>query len=360
MNTETLQILKTLYANEPRQIFFLTTAGTCIWKNHISEPLKTEEECKALLHMLHANAGTQTFWHHSLLYAAEILTSPELDCIILQISPEPILTNIMKESNSHALCQDFLAEQRKTIFNISVVMEHIYNEVESHNIGDLEQESIFSDLNDVMYCCCRLMKQTAYYQELCKYADDMYNAMEPLELSSVIMQFAQNCRETLGHCIELRLQPEMNLWVLSHESPLCFCLLCLMTQLLSHNHTNPTQTLTIRTYTEHNYAVIFLYQKKWNDYDPETEPISQLQPSNKNANQEHYLVSSVISNFCKAYDAVFETIKNETIRGYQIKLPLHLHNSDVQLHAPRKSRKRSTFLNNYQIMLYDIADYQFY
>ena len=86
MNAETLQILKMLYANENRQVFFLTTAGTCIWKNDISEPLKTEEDCIALLHTLQANTGIQTFWYHSLLYAAEILTSAELDCVILRIS----------------------------------------------------------------------------------------------------------------------------------------------------------------------------------------------------------------------------------------------------------------------------------
>ena len=360
MNAETLQILKMLYANENRQVFFLTTAGTCIWKNDISEPLKTEEDCIALLHTLQANTGIQTFWYHSLLYAAEILTSAELDCVILRISTEPVLTNIMTECNSRALCQNFLAEQRKAIFNISTVMEHIYNEVEAHNIGELEQESIFSDLNDVMHCCCRLMKQTVYYEELCKYADDMYNTMQPLELSSAIIHFAQNCRETLGHRMELKLQPEMNIWVLSHESPLCFCLLCLMTQLLSHNDTNPIQTLTIRTDTENNHAVISLYRDKGNNYDPETEPISKLQPTGKNVNQDYYLVSSVLSNFCKAYDAVFETIKSETIRGYQIKLPLHIHNPNTQLHAPQEFQKRSTFLNRYQIMLYDIADYQFY
>lgn len=360
MNAETLQILKKLYANDNRQVFFLTTAGTCIWKNDISEPLKTEEECIALLHALQANTNIKTFWYHSLLYAAEILTSTELDCVILRISTEPVLTNIMTERNSRVLCQNFLAEQRKAIFNISAVMEHIYSEVEAHNIGDLEQEVIFSDLNDVMQCCCRLMKQTVCYEELCKYADDMYNSMQPMELSDAIMHFAQNCRETLGHRMELKLQLEMNIWVLSHESPLCFCLLCLLTLLLSNKDTNFIQTLTVRTHTENNYAVISLYKEKENNYKQKDESNSKFQTTNKNVNQEHYLVSSVLSNFCKAYDAVFEIIKSEIIQGYQIKLPLHIHNLNTQLHASQKFQKHSTFLNRYQIMLYDIADYQFY
>lgn len=360
MNAETLQILKMLYANEKRQVFILTPAGEWLWKNDISEPLKTEQDCQTLLHTLKANAGMQMFWHHSLLYAAEIQTSTELDCVILRVSTEPVLTNIMNESNSRAICQGYLAEQREAVFNISAVMEHLYNEVEAHNIGELEQESIFSDLNDVMRSCCRLMKQTAYYEELCKYADNMHTPMQPLELSGVIHHFVQNCRETLGHHVNLKIQTEMNLWILSHESPLCFSLLCLMTQLLSHNQTISVQTLFIKTYIENNHAVISLSIKKANNYDPQAEPISQSQPIGENVNREYYLASSVLSNFCKAYDAVFEAIESETLRGYQIKLPLHMHNSNAQLHAPQESTKRPTFLNSYQIMLYDIADYQFY
>ncbi len=360
MNAETLQILKALYANEKRQVFFLTATGKCIWKNNISEPLKTEKDCQTLLNTLQANVGTQMFWRGSLLYAAEVRSSTELDCVILLISTEPALTNMMKESHFRATCEDFLAKQREEIFNISAVLERIYSEVEAHNINELEQESIFSDLNDVMYCCCRMMKQTAYYEELCKYADMPNTALQPLELSSMIFNFAQNCRETLGRHVQLKTQMEINIWVLSNENLLCFCLLCLMTQLLSNNHTNSVKTLFINTQTENNHAVISLYIDKTNSHESETEPISQLQPASRDTNQEYYLISNVLFDFCKAYNAAFEEIKDEKIRGYQIKLPLHLHNTNMQLHASRKSQRCSTFLNNYQIMLCDIADYQFY
>ncbi len=360
MNTETLRILKELYSNEKRQVFFLTTAGKCIWKNNISEPLKTEEDCQTLLHTIQVNTGTQMFWYRSLLYAAEIQTSAELDCVILRISTEPILTNVMEESNFRAICQNFLAEQRETIFSISAAMEHIYNEIESHNIGDLEQESIFSDLNDVMYCCCRMMKRTSYYAELSKYADAPHTALQPIELSNMILKFVQNCRETLGHHVNMKTQLEINIWILSNETLLCFCLLCLMTQLLSNSRNKPVQTISIKTHIDSNYAVVSLYMDKGDNYEPETEPISHLQPTGGNGNREYYLASSVIRNFCKAYNAVFEIITNEKIRGYQIKLPLYTHNNNTHLHASQESRKYPALLNSYQIMLCDIADYQFY
>ena len=108
MTTETLHFLKALYANETRQVWVFDETNTCIWKNDISKPLQSEADCQALLKTIAANRDSQLFWHESLLYAAEVQQSTELHCTILKITAEPVFTNIMKEKNFRAICQDFL------------------------------------------------------------------------------------------------------------------------------------------------------------------------------------------------------------------------------------------------------------
>ena len=114
MTTETLHFLKALYANETRQVWVFDETNTCIWKNDISKPLQSEADCQALLKTVAANTSSQLFWHESLLYAAEVQQSTELHCTILKITAEPVLTNVMKEKNFRAICQEFLAKDRKS------------------------------------------------------------------------------------------------------------------------------------------------------------------------------------------------------------------------------------------------------
>ena len=186
MTTETLHFLKALYANETRQVWVFDETNTCIWKNDISKPLQSETDCQALLKTVAANTSSQLFWHESLLYAAEVQQSTELHCTILKITAEPVLTNVMKEKNFRAICQEFLANQREAVFQISTIAEQIYDEVESNNIGDLEQEEIFSNLNDVMRACCHLLRRTNYYTELGKYAEPESMALQPISISRLM------------------------------------------------------------------------------------------------------------------------------------------------------------------------------
>ncbi len=187
MTTETLHFLKALYANETRQVWVFDETNTCIWKNDISKPLQSEADCQALLKTVAANTSSQLFWHESLLYAVEVQQSTELHCTILKITAEPVLTNVMKEKNFRAICQEFLANQREAVFQISTIAEQIYDEVESNNIGDLEQEEIFSNLNDVMRACCHLLRRTNYYAELEKYAESESMALQPIETISTVV-----------------------------------------------------------------------------------------------------------------------------------------------------------------------------
>ena len=360
MTTETLQFLKALYANETRQVWVFDETNTCIWKNDISKPLQSEADCQALLKTVAANTGSQLFWHESLLYAAEIQQSTELHCTILKITTEPILTNVMKEKNFRTICQDFLANQREAVSQISVIAQQIYNEVESNNIGDLEQEAIFSDLNDVMRACCRLLRRTNYYAELEKYAESESMILQPVELSRLLFDFSQNCKETLGRKISLKIQAETKIWVLCNEARLCFSLLCLMTQLLSHDPSQLKQTVFLHVLSEGKAAIISIQTEKGEHDFPETEPVMFPQSNEEAVNRDYYLANAVLQNFCKTYNTKLESANTDTKQGYLLKMPLYNAHSNLQLHANIPRRRRSTFLNNYQVMLYDIADYRFY
>lgn len=360
MTTETLQFLKALYANETRQVWVFDETNTCIWKNDISKPLQSEDDCQALLKTVVANTGSQLFWHESLLYAAEVQQSSELHCTILKITTEPIFTNIMKEKNFRAICQDFLANQREAIFQISTVAEQIYDEVESNNIGDLEQEAIFSNLNDVMRACCRLLRRTNYYTELEKYAEPESMTLQPVELSRLLFDFAQNCKETLGRRISLKMQAETKIWVLCNEARLCFSLLCLMTQLLAQGQSELTRTVFLHVLSEGNTATVSIQMEKPECDFPEIEPTILFQSNEEVVKQDYDLTNAVLENFCKTYNAKLERTSTDTKQGYLLKIPLYNAYNNLQLHANIPRRRRSTFLNNYQVMLYDISDYRFY
>lgn len=362
MTTETLHFLKALYANETRQVWVFDETNTCIWKNDISKPLQSETDCQALLKTVAANRGSQLFWHESLLYAAEVQQSTELHCTILKITTEPVLTNVMKEKNFRAICQEFLANQREAVFQISTIAEQIYDEVESNNIGDLEQEAIFSNLNDVMRACCHLLRRTNYYAELEKYAESESMALQPIELSRLLFDFSQNCKETLGRRISLKIQAETKIWVLCNEARLCFSLLCLMTQLLAQGRSELTRTVFLHIFSEGNTATISIQMEKSKHDFPETEPAMLFSSNEEVAKQDYYLIRAVLENFCKTYNANLESTQADTKQGYLLKIPLYNANaySNLQLHANIPRRRRSTFLNNYQVMLYDISDYRFY
>lgn len=360
MTTETLQFLKALYANETRQVWVFDETNTCIWKNDISKPLQSEDDCQALLKTVASNTGSQLFWHESLLYAAEVQQSTELHCTILKITTEPILTNIMKEKNFRGICQEFLANQREAVSQISVIAQQIYNEVESNNIGDLEQEAIFSDLNDVMHACCSMLQRTSYYTELGKYAESESMTLQPVELSRLLFDFSQNCKETLGRRISLKIQAETKIWVLCNEARLCFSLLCLMIQLLSHDPSQSKQAVFLHVFSERKTAILSIQTKKNESDFQKTESAILPQPNGEAAKRDYYLTNAVLQNFCKMYHANLESINTDTKQGYLLKIPLYNAYNNLQLHANIPRRRRSTFLNNYQIMLYDIADYRFY
>lgn len=360
MTTETLHFLKALYANETRQVWVFDETNTCIWKNDISKPLQSEADCQALLKTVAANTSSQLFWHESLLYAVEVQQSTELHCTILKITAEPVLTNVMKEKNFRAICQEFLANQREAVFQISTIAEQIYDEVESNNIGDLEQEEIFSNLNDVMRACCHLLRRTNYYAELEKYAESESMALQPIELSRLLFDFSQNCKETLGRRISMKMQAETKIWVLCNEARLCFSLLCLMTQLLAQGQSELTRTVFLHVFSKENTATISIQTEKVENDFPEIEPTVLFQSNEEVAKQDYDLTNAVLENFCKTYNAKLERTSTDTKQGYLLKIPVYNARSNLQLHANIPRRRRSTFLNNYQVMLYDISDYRFY
>ena len=76
--------------------------------------------------------------------------------------------------------------------------------------------------------------------------------------------------------------------------------------------------------------------------------------------QDYDLTNAVLENFCKTYNAKLERTSTDTKQGYLLKIPVYNARSNLQLHANIPRRRRSTFLNNYQVMLYDISDYRFY
>ena len=360
MTTETLHFLKALYANETCQVWVFDETNTCIWKNDISKPLQSEADCQALLKTVAANTSSQLFWHESLLYAAEVQQSTELHCTILKITAEPVLTNVMKEKNFRAICQEFLANQREAVFQISTIAEQIYDEVESNNIGDLEQEEIFSNLNDVMRACCHLLRRTNYYAELEKYAESESMALQPIELSRLLFDFSQNCKETLGRRISMKMQAETKIWVLCNEARLCFSLLCLMTQLLAQGQSELTRTVFLHVFSKENTATISIQTEKVENDFPEIEPTVLFQSNEEVAKQDYDLTNAVLENFCKTYNAKLERTSTDTKQGYLLKIPVYNARSNLQLHANIPHRRRSIFLNNYQVMLYDISDYRFY
>lgn len=357
MTIRTLVFLKNFYANETRQVWIFDESDTCVWKNQVDQPLQSEADCQQLLKTLTANTGSQLFWYHSLLYTAELQQNTDLECWIVIVTPEPVLTNIMNDQNFRTICQDFLADQREAVFQISTVAEQIYDEVESNNIGDLEQEAIFSNLNDVMRACCRLLRRTNYYTELEKYSESESTILQPVELSRLLFDFAQNCKETLGRRVSLKIQAETKIWVLSNEARLCFSLLCLLTQLLSHEPTESTQTVFLQVVPEKNMAALSIQVEKTGHASAETEP--PVFP-NEAVKRDYDLTNAVLRNFCKTYNAQLEPIVTDQKQGLQLKIPLYPAHSNLHLHAEIPRRRRAAFLNNYQVMLYDIADYRFY
>ena len=86
---------------------------------------------------------------------------------------------------------------------------------------------------------------------------------------------------------------------------------------------------------------------------PEIEPTVLFQSNEEVAKQDYNLTNAVLENFCKTYNAKLE-------QGYLLKIPVYNARSNLQLHANIPRRRHSTFLNNYQVMLYDISDYRFY
>ncbi len=102
-------------------------------------------------------------------------------------------------------------------------------------------------------------------------------------------------------------------------------------------------------------------EKSKHDF-PETEPAMLFSSNEEVAKQDYYLIRAVLENFCKTYNANLESTQADTKQGYLLKIPLYNANaySNLQLHANIPRRRHSTFLNNYQIMLYDISDYRFY
>ena len=93
---------------------------------------------------------------------------------------------------------------------------------------------------------------------------------------------------------------------------------------------------------------------------PETEPAMLFSSNEEVAKQDYYLIRAVLENFCKTYNANLESTNTDTKQGYLLKIPVYNARSNLQLHANIPRRRRSTFLNNYQVMLYDISDYRFY
>ena len=93
---------------------------------------------------------------------------------------------------------------------------------------------------------------------------------------------------------------------------------------------------------------------------PEIEPTVLFQSNEEVAKQDYDLTNAVLENFCKTYNAKLESTNTDTKQGYLLKIPVYNARSNLQLHANIPRRRRSTFLNNYQVMLYDISDYRFY
>lgn len=100
-------------------------------------------------------------------------------------------------------------------------------------------------------------------------------------------------------------------------------------------------------------------RKVENDF-PEIEPTVLFQSNEEVAKQDYDLTNAVLENFCKTYNAKLERTSTDTKQGYLLKIPVYNARSNLQLHANIPRRRRSTFLNNYQVMLYDISDYRFY
>ena len=133
-----------------------------------------------------------------------------------------------------------------------------------------------------------------------------------------------------------------------------------MTQLLAQGQSELTRTVFLHVFSKENTATISIQTEKVENDFPEIEPTVLFQSNEEVAKQDYDLTNAVLENFCKTYNAKLERTSTDTKQGYLLKIPVYNARSNLQLHANIPRRRRSMFLNNYQVMLYDISDYRFY
>lgn len=358
MNAETLQVLKTIYTNDKQPTCILDTAGNPLWKNDADGIFRDASDYQKLLKLLQVKeSGTYHFWHHSVLYAAVIRFYPELDGILISISEKPVLSDLIEDSNVKDLCQQILASKRQSICGITMAVEQIYDKVEACEDADaleMEQDDIFSQLNIIMYSCCRLMQDMVYYEELNKYNELLSTEAQPLCLATVFRVLKEKTADMLRHSANLNIPPITAQWVYCNENRLCFCLLSMLSCLLrSQQHEIQEVYLHVHSDAQH------VTMKMETQSDQPVLPLLLKEPPMHHPNSQYPLMMSMINRFCREYDAQFSIMSEEETISYQLKMPLY-YQSPSKLQAERSKHVSISTPDHYQILLCDASNYRFY
>jgi hypothetical protein len=366
MNPETLQILKQLYNDDSHQVFLFTADLQAVWQNDISGILQTEADCRNMLQTIHANqSGHYTFRYQHFSYAVEVKFVSALSCVVVLVSTTPTVVKILSDPDFSTAFQFSLAEQRQSIFGITTAIDHIYTEVEAtEEMAEQAQDTIFLHLNHVMLCCCHIMKKSICHEELQKYNDPLHTELQPLDLAGTLGRFVKGCRSTLGHTIQIQAEIDTKAWILSHESRFIFCLLCMLTRILTkeaqsaeeESSTKEVQSIKIvqlKSACVDNYVEITM-QTDWNFPDEEAHQRAVQTEQSKQ-------MASVIRMFCETYQSTWEESRTDTQMISKLSIPIHVPNPTIfYLHAPHESRQHSTLITPYQVMLHDIGRYRFF